>query len=82
MNRLIKTAAIAAFGWVCYRFGDYKGSLCTAAFLLKDTPKDLRNTLSNHVHGPLWTNAAYAKAVEKYNNELHEPKKEAQEEAD
>jgi len=82
MNRLIKTAAIAAFGWACYRFGDYKGSLCTAAFLIKDTPKDLKYTLSAHVHEPLWINAACAKAVEKYNNKLHEPDTEATEEAD
>jgi len=82
MNKLFKAAAIAAFGWACYRFGDYKGSLCTAAFLIKDTPKDLKYTLSAHVHGPLWINAACAKAVEKYNKELREPKKEAPKEAD
>jgi len=82
MNRLIKTAAIAAFGFACYKLGDLKGSIVTAAFSYEDAPKDIVHELAHSKHVPLWFNACCATLVEMNNKKFHEPDTDAPEEAD
>lgn len=72
MNTFFKTAAIAAFGWVCYKIGDFKGSICTGGFSYDDAPADVVDELAKTKHAPLRLNALMAKAVKKHNKELHE----------
>jgi len=85
MNRLIKTAAIAAFGCACYKIGDIKGSFITAVLSLadKEEEKEAIEDLARHKHAPFWLNAvcatAFRKAQEKFSTE---PDTEATEEAD
>jgi hypothetical protein len=85
MNRLIKTAAIAAFGWACYKIGDIKGSFITAMLSLadKEEEKEAIGDLARHKHAPFWLNAVCATALRKTKEEFStEPDTDAPEEAD
>ena len=85
MNRLIKTAAIAAFGCVCYKFGDFKGSLITALLSLadKEEEKEAIRDLAKHKHIPFWVNAVCATALRRTMEEFEtSPDTDAPEEAD
>ena len=83
MNTLIKTAAVAAFGWLCYKVGDVKGSIVTSGFAFDEFDAELREALTEKGR-PFRINAIAAKVARQHiiENLYEEADDEAEEEAD
>lgn len=83
MNTLIKTAAVAVFGWLCYKVGDFKGSIVTSAFALDEFDGEIREHLTEKGM-PFRVNAIAAKVARQHiiENLDEEADDEAEEKAD
>lgn len=83
MNTLIKTVLAVAAGWLCYKVGDFKGSIVTSGFALDEFDDELRDKLTEKGM-PFRVNAIAAKVARQHNieNLVTEADDKAEEEAE